>query len=59
MKKTILLFAVCLCAAACQTLPTSSEYLARGDGYFKDGKRTEKTLLTKKPRPVLEHRTGH
>ncbi len=38
MKKTILLFAVCLCAAACQTLPTSSEYLARGDGYFKDGK---------------------
>ena len=24
--------------AACGTLPTSSEYLLRGDGYFKDGK---------------------
>lgn len=23
---------------ACQTLPTSAEWLARGDGYFKDGK---------------------
>lgn len=34
-------FYIC-CAAvllgACQTLPTSAEYLARGDGYFKDGK---------------------
>ena len=38
MKRMILVFAVCLFAAACQTLPTSSEYLARGDGYFKDGK---------------------
>ena len=24
--------------AACQSLPTSSEWLARGEGYFKDGK---------------------
>ena len=23
---------------ACQTLPTSAEWLARGDGYFQDGK---------------------
>lgn len=35
MKKTILLFFSFL--AACTTLPTSSEYLLRGDGYFKDG----------------------
>lgn len=38
MKKTIFMLCLCAFAAACQTLPTSSEYLARGDGYFKDGK---------------------
>lgn len=37
MKKIIYCLAVCF-LAACQTLPTSSEWLARGDGYFKDGK---------------------
>lgn len=36
MKK-ICLLALPLMLAACQTLPTSQEYLARGDGYFKDG----------------------
>ena len=37
MKKTALfLFSAMLCA--CQTLPTSAEWLARGDGYFADGK---------------------
>ena len=35
MKKIICLFPFLL--AACTTLPTSSEYLLRGDGYFKDG----------------------
>ncbi len=41
MKKISFLFSILLCA--CTTLPTSSEYLARGDGYFKDGK-TQKAL---------------
>ena len=36
MKKIYLL--ALLFAGACQTLPTSSEWLARGNGYFKDGK---------------------
>ena len=36
MKKTVLLLPFLL--AACTTLPTSSEYLLRGDGYFQDGK---------------------
>lgn len=36
MKKTILLLPFLL--AACTTLPTSSEYLLRADGYFQDGK---------------------
>ena len=36
MKK-ISLFAALLALAACQTLPTSSEWLVRGNGYFKDG----------------------
>lgn len=36
MKKTFLLLPFLL--AACTTLPTSSEYLLRGDGYFQDGK---------------------
>lgn len=35
MKKIVCLFPFLL--AACTTLPTSSEYLLRGDGYFKDG----------------------
>ena len=36
MKK---IYGVCLLCllGACQTLPTSSEWLARGDGYFRDG----------------------
>ena len=37
MKK-IYLMGVLLLLAACQTLPTSSEWLMRGNGYFKDGK---------------------
>ena len=37
MKKLSFLFVLGL-LAACQTLPTSSEWLARGDGYAKDGK---------------------
>jgi len=36
MKK-ILLLAMPFLFAACTTLPTSSEYLVRGDGYYKDG----------------------
>ncbi len=36
-KKTLFLLAF-VCLAACTSLPTSSEYLLRGDGYFKDGK---------------------
>lgn len=38
MKKTV--FALCALGllAACRTLPTASEYVARGDGYFTDGK---------------------
>lgn len=36
MKKLFILLPVLL--AACTTLPTSSEYLLRGDGYFQDGK---------------------
>lgn len=35
MKKMVCLLPFLL--AACTTLPTSSEYLLRGDGYFKDG----------------------
>ncbi len=37
MKK-ILFFLATACLAACSTLPTSAEYLLRGDGYFEDGK---------------------
>lgn len=37
MKKMLLL-CFALLAGACQTLPTSSEYQTRGDGFFKDGK---------------------
>lgn len=38
MNKSVFLAAASvLLLGACQTLPTSSEYLARGDGYFKDG----------------------
>ncbi len=37
MRKIFFLFAVSL-LCACQTLPTSSEWKTRGDGYFKDGK---------------------
>lgn len=37
MKKIIYVF-LPLLLCACQTLPTSTEWLARGDGYFKDGK---------------------
>lgn len=38
MKRTFfIVFPAVFLLAACQTLPTSSEYLARGDGYFKDG----------------------
>ncbi len=37
MKKMGLLL-VPFMLAACTTLPTSSEYLLRGDGYFEDGK---------------------
>ena len=37
----VLMFLLC----ACQTLPTSAEWKARGDGYFKDGK-TEKALAS-------------
>ena len=36
MKRII--FLLPLFALACNTLPTSSEYLARGEGYHKDGK---------------------
>jgi len=36
MKKIVLLAGMC-CLAACAGLPTSSECLLRGDGYFKDG----------------------
>ena len=36
MKKVLILLPVLL--AACTTLPTSAEYLLRGDGYFADGK---------------------
>lgn len=37
MKK---IFVLCIpvLLAACQTLPTSAEWMARGDGYFQDGK---------------------
>ena len=37
MKK-IVLGLCCVLLSACQTLPTSSEWLARGEGYAKDGK---------------------
>ena len=43
MNKKIILFLASVWIAACSTLPTSSEYLLRGDGYFKDGK-PEKAL---------------
>ena len=38
MKKLFVILGCFLGLAACMTLPTSSEYLLRGDGYFKDGK---------------------
>lgn len=37
MKKTILCIFCAAAVAACAGLQTSSEYLLRGDGYFKDG----------------------
>ena len=37
MKKLIVLVSGALLLSACMTLPTSSEYLLRADGYFKDG----------------------
>lgn len=37
MKKTSFLFFFVLALSACAGLRTSSEYLLRGDGYFKDG----------------------
>ena len=37
MKK-ILFLLIPFLISACQTLPTSTEWLARGDGYFADGK---------------------
>ena len=36
-KKSVFLL-VSFCLAACTTLPTSEEYVARGDGFVKDGK---------------------
>ncbi len=39
MKKLILLCSICL--AACGTLPTSAEYVARGNGYLKDGHKAQ------------------
>ena len=36
--KRILVIAVGLLCGACSTLPTSTEWLARADGYLKDGK---------------------
>ena len=38
MKKNTICFVSMLFVAACMTLPTSSEYVARGDGYVKDNK---------------------
>jgi len=38
MKKTLGLIGSMLLLCACQTLPTSGEWLLRGDGYFHDGK---------------------
>ena len=37
MKKLVTVLVGVLALGACMTLPTSSEYAARGDGYFKDG----------------------
>lgn len=37
-KKILLFVLLGAGLAACQTLPTASEYLARGDGFVKDGK---------------------
>lgn len=37
MKKLSFVMYVMLGLTACATLPTSAEYLLRGDGYFKDG----------------------
>lgn len=37
MKKTVLFLFCSAALAACAGLQTSSEYLLRGDGYFKDG----------------------
>lgn len=42
MKKMIVVLSL-LTLGACMTLPTSSEYALRGDGYFKDGQ-PEKAL---------------
>ena len=39
MKKLVILS--CLFLTACATLKTSSEYIARGSGYLKDGKKQE------------------
>ena len=36
--RRIYLIALGVCLTACQSLPTSSEWLERGNGYFKDGK---------------------
>ena len=39
MKKWV--FVGCLFLMACTTLKTSSEYIARGNGYLKDGKKKQ------------------
>ena len=39
--KLKLLILTCFLAGACTTLKTSSEYIARGDGYLKDGKKQQ------------------
>lgn len=38
MKKIVIVLTGLICLGACMTLPTSSEYATRGDGYVKDGK---------------------
>lgn len=38
MKNIVLAVGSLMLLAGCMTLPTSAEYAARGDGYFKDGR---------------------
>ena len=45
MKQILRMSVGLLMLGACQTLPTSAEYVARGDGFFKDGKNTY-TIIT-------------